>query len=79
MVGRYRYGSDSEATDEDESEHPVDTDDDDDEKVEDHGIPAITHSVVFKCIGATKEMCYQELLALANRRMRNGEIVPVRL
>ena len=73
-------GSDSEASDKDESEHPVDTDDDEEEEeAEDHGVPAITHSVVFKCIGATKELRYQELLALANRQMRNGQIVPVRL
>ena len=41
--------------------------DTDDEEEADHGVPAITHSVVFKCIGATKEMHYQELLALASR------------
>lgn len=58
---------------------PSTIDTDDDEEEADHGVPAITHSVVFKCIGATKEMRYQELLALASRRMRNGELVPVKL
>lgn len=42
-------------------------------------VPAITHSVVFKCIGAHKEFHYQELLALAAKKIRDGEIVPVRL
>jgi len=30
---------------------------------------------VFKCIGATKEKRYKELLALTNRRMKNGKVV----
>jgi len=34
---------------------------------EDDGIPEITHSIVFKCIGAHKEMDYQHTLVLANR------------
>ncbi len=38
-----------------------------------------THTVVFKCIGTTKEESYQEVLAKSNRRLRNGENVPVRL
>ena len=39
----------------------------------DDGIPAITDSVVFKCIGCHKENWYQELLALAQRkRARDG-------
>ena len=41
--------------------------------------PVITHSVVFKCIGSTKEPNYQGTLALANARIRAGERVPVRL
>ena len=69
-AGRYRYS---------ESEHPVDTDNNEEKEVEDHCIPTITHSMVFICIGATKEMRYQELLALANRQMRNSEVVPVQL
>ena len=39
-----------------------------DEEAEDDNIPAITHTVVFKCIGCTKELCYQELLVLANQK-----------
>ena len=43
-------GLDNEAISKDESERPVDTDDDDDdeEEAEDHSVPAITYSVVFK-------------------------------
>ena len=47
---------------------------------ESDGIPAITHSVVFKCIGCHKEKRYQELLALAQRkRARDGADIPVKL
>lgn len=49
------------------------------EDEEDNDVPAITHSVVFKCIGCTKELRYQELLALANQKMKKGEAVPVKL
>ena len=42
-------------------------------------IPAITHSVVFKCIGSTKESSYQDALVLAKSKMRLGQSVPVRL
>ena len=42
-------------------------------------IPAITHSVVFKCIGCTKEFCYQELLAQVSQKIKKGEAVPVKL
>ena len=34
---------------------------------------------MFKCIGTNKEESYQEALAKSNRRLRNGENVPVRL
>ena len=50
-----------------------------DEEAEDDNIPAITHTVVFKCIGCTKELCYQELLVLANQKRKKGEDVPVKL
>jgi len=46
---------------------------------EDNGIPEITHSVVFKCIGVHKEMDYQHTLALANRNMNDGKAVSVKL
>lgn len=39
----------------------------------------ITHSVVFKCIGATKEHRYQELLGLAKQKLKDGHTVPVKL
>ena len=46
---------------------------------DDNNIPAITHSVTFKCIGCTKEMQYQEVLASANQKIKCGEAVPVKL
>ena len=39
----------------------------------------ITHSVVFKCIGVFKEHRYQETLATVSRKLREREVVPVRL
>lgn len=42
-------------------------------------IPAITHSLTFKCIGSTKEARYQEVLALANVKIRKGETAQVKL
>lgn len=47
---------DEDAHDESES-HDSDSED----------IPNITHSVIFKCIGATKEHHYQELLGLEEK------------
>ena len=46
---------------------------------DDNNIPAITHSMTFKCIGCTKEMQYQEVLASANQKIKHGEAVPVKL
>jgi len=34
---------------------------------------------VFKCIGVTKEKQCQELLALASKKKKDGETVPVQL
>ena len=48
------------ATDDNDTE----VDDDDEE------IPAITHSVTFECIGSTKELRYQEVLALAKQKIK---------
>ena len=42
---------------------------------EEDAIPAITHSVIFKCIGCTKVT----LLALASQKIQTGETVPVKL
>lgn len=39
----------------------------------------ITHSVVFKCIGATKSVCSQEVLAQAAKKLKKAENVEVRL
>jgi len=49
------------------------------EHSDDDSIPSITHSVPFKCIGQLKENRYQELLAIASRKLRRGESVPVKL
>lgn len=38
-----------------------------------------THSVVFKCIGATRDPKIQEVLSKALHLINNGEAVPVRI
>ena len=45
----------------------------DEHETDEDEIPAITHSVSFKCIGSTKEPRYQEVLASANQKIRKGE------
>ena len=63
-----------------ESEVPVeDLTSDESISVTHDEIPEITHSVIFKCIGVLKEHRYQETLATAARKLREGEAVPVRL
>ena len=42
-------------------------------------VPAITHSVLFKCIGADKERNYQEVLYTAAKKHGKGINVPVKL
>lgn len=49
------------------------------ESMSDEEVPAITHSVVFKSIGCHKEQRYQEVLALAKRKLNDGLTVPVKL
>ena len=44
-----------------------------------NAIPAITHSVIFKCMGSTKEHEYEEALALAKRKMNDGIGIAVKL
>jgi len=46
---------------------------------EDDGIPEITHGVVFKYIGAHKEMDYQHTLVPASRNKNDGKTVSVNL
>lgn len=46
---------------------------------DDDSVPAITHAVIFKCIGAHKEKRYQEILAIASRKYENGIKIPVKL
>ena len=55
-----------------------DNDEEDEDEMDEDEIPAITHSVTFKCIGSTKEARYQEVLALANQKIRKGETVQVK-
>ena len=54
-------------------------DEEEDSGTMDDGIPAITHCVIFKCIGCTKEHRYQEVLIDAGEKHRKGESVPVKL
>jgi len=43
-------------------------------------IPAITHTVTFKCIGVTKEKRYQDTLKYAKKRLDDGGArLPVKL
>lgn len=51
----------------------------DDDTREACAIPPITHSVVFKCIGNLKEHRYQELLALAKKKINEGVSVQVNI
>lgn len=37
------------------------------------------HTVTFKCIGSSRDMEYQESLSLASKKMKAGEVVPVKL
>ena len=59
--------------------HQLQSDDDESDNTDEPVVPPITHSVVFKCIGATKEKRYQELLALASKKLKDGQTVPVQL
>ena len=63
----------------DNSEQFRDSDDaiesSDDNTTEVCTIPAIIHSVIFKCIGNLKEHRYQELLALVKKKINKGVIV----
>ena len=39
---------------------------------DDDSIPAITHAVIFKCIGVHKERRYQDILCEASRKLDDG-------
>ena len=43
------------------------------------GIPYITHSVVFKCIGVTRDPKLQEILSLVSRQLKDEKEVEVQL
>ena len=46
---------------------------------DDDDIPVITHTVIFKCIGAHKETEYQDQLELAKKNLKDGNSVAVKL
>ena len=58
----------------DQSSANLETDDN-----EASSIPAIIHSVIFKCIRNLKELHYQEVLALANKKIKKEANVQVKL
>ena len=66
-----------------QEEHKCDEDEHDESESHDSSdsedVPNITHTVIFKCIGVTKEHRYQDLLGLAKQKKRVGETVPVKL
>lgn len=64
---------DSRGTSANESSPDVSSDLDED------NFPDITHSVIFKCIGALKEHRYQETLALVAKKLKDKKDVPVQL
>ncbi len=66
-----QYVSDSDLEDNDE-----DTEEDTDSGTSSNDV---LHSVVFKCIGSTKEPKYQELLAEMALKKRRGEVADVRI
>ena len=55
------------------SESPLD-----DSSSKDDAIPAITHTVIFKCIGVTKEKRYQDTLKYARKKLDDGIKLPVK-
>ena len=65
----------SNESDESSADLKLDNDNEDDAS----SIAAITHTVVFKCIRNTKEIRYQEVLALANKKRKEGMDVLVKL
>ena len=64
------------------SDSPPPTADDsllDDTSDDDDSVPAITHTVLFKCIGADKEKIYQDVLYMVAKKHGEGINVPVKL
>ena len=67
-------------TESEQSDFDENTENDDTStEVNEEEIPSITHSVTFKCIGSTKELRYQEVLALAKQKIKKEETVEVKL
>ena len=50
----------------------------DDSSSKDDAIPAITHTVIFKCVGVTKEKRYQDTLKYARKKLDDGIKLPVK-
>ncbi len=75
-------GSSSESEEEYNTIDPVirsRTPSDIDSEGEDQGIPHLTHTVTFKCIGASRELHAQEILAKVSRLIGDGKNIPVNL
>ena len=53
--------------------------DDSSSSSDDDSVPAITHTVIFKCIGVTKEKKYQDTLKYAKQQLDNGIRLPLKL
>lgn len=68
----------AEATSAEEATTPPSEEEDNSESVS-SDMETEIHSLVFKCIGSTKEMCYQEALKRAVDLRDKGENVPVRV
>jgi len=66
--------TDSNKCNEDQSTDADNEDDADKEEDGDNDVPAIARCIVFKCIGCTKEHCYQEVLINASEKHRKGEM-----
>lgn len=68
-------------SDQDESEHTRESDDEPecDQDTERNTRPECIHTIIFKCIGSTREKMYQKVLEKARDRIQEGFTVPVRL
>ena len=61
------------------SNSPMPSDDNSSSSDDDNSVPAITHSVIFKCMGVTKEKWYQDTLKYAKQQLDNGIQLPLKL
>lgn len=84
MVGSWKwwtswlYGEQLEPED-DIDEEIVASEDEDEDGESKNGKTAITHTVVFKCIGASRDPACQQVLAMASQQLKQGKNVEVQL